>query len=306
MIAMAFSLFASLSYGSGDFMAGRVAHKLPSALIVLVTQGMQAILVLGFALMSGQPFLASALIWGVAGGLANGTAYMLYYRALTMGHAGVVAPLVASSSTIPVIISLLSGAIPNAYVFGGLTVVLLGIIGITYAGKGQSDDSIPMCRGVVMLILWKYPRIVIRPAQCMMLALGSAIAFGLAFTIANYGVKVSGPSVNWMVWGFQLGTLPITIVSLQAGKFPWKEPLGSGAMLKTLFFIMLLNMAGDFLVAYAFRSGVLGVVSVLASLGPVVTILLSTMLLRERLSLRQKISAAVILAGTLMIAYFRQ
>jgi len=47
MIAMAFSLFVSLSYGSGDFMAGRVAHKLPSALIVLVTQGMQTILVLG-------------------------------------------------------------------------------------------------------------------------------------------------------------------------------------------------------------------------------------------------------------------
>ncbi|KIQ20161.1 hypothetical protein RT99_13855 [Flavobacterium sp. MEB061] len=305
MFAIAFSLIASLSYGSGDFMAGRIANKLPSALIVLITQGMQAILVLGLALLSDQPFVMTALVWGIVGGIANGTAYMLYYKALTLGHAGVVAPLVASSSIIPVIISLLSGSIPNAYVFAGLTVVLIGVVGMTYNNEREVDASIPMCRGVVMLILWNRPRIVIRPAQCIMLALGSAITFGLAFTIASHGVEISGSSVNWMVWGFQLGTLPISITSLLIGKFPWRKSLNSADTLKALSFVMLLNMGGDFLVAYAFRSGVLGIVSVLATLGPVVTILLSNMLLKQRLSLRQKVSAAVIMCGTLVIAYCR-
>ena len=305
MLSLIFSFTASLSYGSGDFIAGRTARTLPSALIVLLTQGTQAILVLTIALVSGQPFMLAALIWGIIGGAANGTAYMLYYRALTMGKAGVVAPLVASASAIPVIISIATGTIPNIFVLAGLIIILLGIIGTTYAPRAENDETIPMCRGVVMLVLWNHPRMVFRPATCLLLAIGAAICFGAAFTIADHGVTVAGKSINWMIWGFQLGTLPITIISTLTAEVPWKKSLRNAAIIKALLVIMLLNMAGDILVAYAFRGGILGIVSVLGSLAPVVTTVLAAVILSERLNSRQKLSASLIVVGALVIAYYQ-
>ena len=305
MLSLIFSFCASLSYGSGDFIAGRTARTLPSALIVLLTQGTQAILVLTIALISGQPFLLAALMWGVIGGVANGTAYMLYYRALTMGKAGVVAPLVASASAIPVMISIVTGTIPNLFVLAGLIVIILGIIGTTYSPLAESEETIPMCRGVVMLVLWNNPKLVFRPATCLLLATGAAICFGAAFTIADHGVIVAGKSINWMIWGFQLGTLPITILSTLTTEVPWKKSLRNMSIIKALFVIMLLNMAGDILVAYAFRGGVLGIVSVLGSLAPVVTTVLAALVLSERLNSRQKISASLIVVGALIIAYYQ-
>ncbi|MEO7214559.1 MAG: DMT family transporter [Mucilaginibacter sp.] len=306
MLSFIFSFTASLSYGTGDFIAGRTARTLPSALIVLLTQGTQAVLILTLALVSAQPFMLAALVWGIVGGVANGTAYMLYYRALTMGKAGVVAPLVASASAIPVIISIASGTIPNVFVLAGLIIILLGIIGTTYAPRAESDETIPMCRGVVMLVLWNHPRMVFRPATCLLLAIGAAICFGAAFTIADHGVNVAGKSINWMIWGFQLGTLPVTILSMLSAEVPWKKSLRNVSIIKALLVIMLLNMAGDILVAYAFRDGVLGIVSVLGSLAPVVTTVLAALVLSERLTNRQKVSASLIVVGALIIAYYQR
>ncbi|MEO7214589.1 MAG: DMT family transporter [Mucilaginibacter sp.] len=306
MLSLILSFVASLSYGTGDFVAGRTARKLPSALIVLLTQGTQAIFVLTLALVSKQPFMMAALVWGIIGGIANGTAYMLYYRALTMGPAGVVSPIVASSSAIPVIVSLATGTIPNIFVLAGLTVILLGIIGTTYASKSEGDETIPMCRGMVMLVIWNHPRMVFRPATCLLLAIAAAICFGAAFTIADHGVIVAGKSINWMIWGFQLGTLPITLVSTLTGKVPWKKSLRKAYILKALLVIMLLNMAGDIMLAYAFRGGILGIVSVLGSLAPVVTTVLAALVLSEKLNNRQKISASLIVVGALIIAYWQK
>lgn len=306
MLSIILSFAASLSYGTGDFIAGRTARKLPSALIVLLTQGTQAILVLTLALLSGQSFMTAALLWGILGGMANGTGYMLYYRALTMGKAGVVAPLVASASAIPVLISLITGTIPNGWVLGGLAVILTGVIGTTYSPKNDKDEAIPMCRGVVMLVLWNHPRLVFRPATCLLLASCSAIGFGAAFTIAHHGVEVAGDSINWMIWGFQLGTLPITIISTITDKVPWQKSLRGATVFKALFVIMVLNMAGDFMIAYAFQSGVLGVVSVLGTLAPVVTSILAAIILAERLSTWQKFSASLIILGTMIIAYWQR
>jgi drug/metabolite transporter (DMT)-like permease len=306
MLSLILSFTASFSYGTGDFVAGRIARKLPSALIVLLTQGAQAIFVLTLAVVSGQPFMPAALLWGIIGGVVNGTAYMLYYRALTMGQAGVVAPLVASSSAIPVIISLANGTIPNVFVLSGLLIILLGIIGTTYASKAESDEKIPMCRGVVMLVIWNHPRMIFRPATCMLLAMGAAVCFGAAFTIADHGVTIAGKSIYWMIWGFQLGTLPVTLLSMLAAEVPWRKSLRKSSIIKALFGIMFLNMAGDILLAYAFRGGVLGIVSVLGSLAPVVTTVLAALVLSEQLNNRQKISASLIVVGALIIAYWKQ
>ena len=77
------------------------------------------------------------------------------------------------------------------------------------------------------------------------------------------------------------------------------------SIIRALLVIMLLNMTGDILVAYAFRGGVLGIVSVLGSLAPVVTTVLAAVILSERLNNRQKLSASLIVVGALVIAYYQ-
>jgi len=285
-------------------MASRLAKNLPSALIVFLTQGTQAVFVLLFALLSRQQYSSEALVWGILGGMANGTAYMLYYRALTLGKAGIVAPLAASSAAIPFLISVIMGNIPNWYLLAGLTMVLLGIIGATFTPQQKDSEAIPLCRGIVILVIWKHPRFMIRPATCILLALGASVCFGVALTLEHHGAKIAGGSINWLVWGFQLGTLPVTLLSAITMKTPWKSFSLRSIIIKPLFMIMLLNMTGDLLIAYAFKKGVLGIVSVFASLAPVVTTLLAAVLLSERLTKSQKLSAAAIITGTLIIQKF--
>lgn len=296
MLSLLFAFTASLTYGTGDYVAGQTARRVPTPLIVLMTQGTQAVLVLGMALFSGQPFLLAAFGWGLLGGFANGTGYILYYRALTLGPVGVIAPLVASGSVLPVVVSLVQGAIPNGLILGGLGAVLAGVLFITYAPVMPVLAGITPDQGVGQSWL----RFV--PTTCVLLALASALGFGIAFVVGDHGISIAGEQLIWLIWGFQLGTLPASLTALLTSGENKVSTLSQRSVLRLLGLIMVLNMAGDFLVAYALGQGVLGIVSVLASLAPVVTTLLATVLLHERLTSRQTLGAALTVLGTLIVA----
>jgi drug/metabolite transporter (DMT)-like permease len=63
------------------------------------------------------------------------------------------------------------------------------------------------------------------------------------------------------------------------------------------------NLAADMAIAYAFSGGHLGVVSVLASLGPVLTVALARLHDGERATARQGIGALLTLSGVFLTSY---
>lgn len=69
--------------------------------------------------------------------------------------------------------------------------------------------------------------------------------------------------------------------------------------------LTVLNLAADISQIVAFQAGTLAIVSVLASLGPIVTSVLARKLADERLTGRQLIGGGLALAGTMLVAYVR-
>ena len=314
--AFLLALAASIGYGTSDFLAGRAAQRLDPSAVVLVSESAQAVVVLAFAL--GQPFSAEAFGWAVAAGAVNAAGLVLYYRALGAGPSGVVAPLVASATAVPAAVAAISGTLSGPLTFAGLAAVVVGVATGAAGASAECDPSeaASPCRGAA------------RPRRCGPGARGpaaaylapaglAALALGVFFVLVDRGAMATMMTgVLWVPLGVQAGALPLT-----AGRVLWQRrthdgadgrggagrPGGAGGLperrhLPPLAGLAALNLAGDVALAFAFVAGNLGVVAVLASLGPAVTGLLARTLDRERLTRRQAVGAALTLAGVLAVA----
>ena len=122
MSAIFLALATSLAFGTSDFLAGRVARRLVPTLLLLYSQLRQAACLLLALWFTGQPFFGAALVWGMAGGVFDAVALTLYYRALAVGPASIVAPLAASGAVLPVMVGIVRGAVPGPLVLIGLAI----------------------------------------------------------------------------------------------------------------------------------------------------------------------------------------
>ena len=134
-----------------------------------------------------------------------------------------------------------------------------------------------------------------------MLALVAAVAFGLFFVGVDLGGAAAGGSVLWVALGVQVGALPTTLAGAlraRGRRLGFDDP----ALLWPVALLTVLNLSGDAFLAYAVTRGDLAVVSVLASLAPVVTALLAHALTAERPSAPQNAGAALAVLGTLVVS----
>ncbi|MEM1043713.1 MAG: hypothetical protein AAGI91_13930 [Bacteroidota bacterium] len=305
MATVFLAVAASLGYGASDFLAGRVTQRLDPAAVVLFSEAAQAAVVLAFAF--GQPFSAVAFGWAAAAGLVNAAGLVLYYRALGAGPTGVVAPLVASSTALPAAVAVVGGTLAEPLTLVGLGAVIVGVV---VGVAGRSEDGPPCeagspCRGAVR------PRDGNRtpgvpPAKTagyLVPAALATLALGVFFVLVDRGAMAAmAEGQLWVPLGVQAGALPLT-----AGRVLWTRrgagiALPGRATLPTLGGLAALNLTGDLALAAALAAGNLGVVAVLASLGPAVTGVLGRVLDRERLTRPQAWGAALTLLGTLAVA----
>jgi drug/metabolite transporter (DMT)-like permease len=131
----------------------------------------------------------------------------------------------------------------------------------------------------------------------------AAIAFGVSFILIEHGSSVAHNGVLWVTLGAQIGALPITLSNLLKASQISSRKIWVTSILTTLGVMTALNLGADISLAYAFRFGNLGITGVLASLGPVITIMLARFMTTERLSKMQTIGAGLILFGTLMVVH---
>ncbi len=186
---------------------------------MLYVQAVQSVAVLIIALVTRQPLALPALVWGIGAGLLNALGLMLYYQALRIGHAGVVAPLVASGAVVPVLVSIAQGTIPSLLTLAGLLSVLLGVVVSTLASGSHSAEPeypSPPCRGATRT-LRQPQRVKWLPKLCIVMAVAAALAFGAFFVLFNQRSTVAGRGVLWVAFGVQLGALPTTLISILVG-----------------------------------------------------------------------------------------
>jgi drug/metabolite transporter (DMT)-like permease len=299
MTAILLALGSSVGYGVSDFLASRVARHVPPVLLVLYSQALQSVVLLVVVLAVSQPYSASGLGWGTAAGAVGAAGLVAYYQALATGPTAIVAPLASSGAVVPLLLELARGRWPGPVALAGLCMVLAGIA-VTSLAPEEPDGEGPAPT-------WHGPpatrrRVAVpRPPVPILLALVAAVLFGLFFVGVDLGGVAAGGGVLWVALGVQLGALPTTLAGALRSRGR-RLGIDDPALLWPVAWLTVLNLSADGFLAYAVTRGDLAVVSVLASLAPVVTALCAHALTAERPGRPQAAGAALAVLGTLVVS----
>ncbi|MBV9887720.1 MAG: DMT family transporter [Acidobacteria bacterium] len=287
-------LLTALAWGSSDFLARFSARKIGS---ILTTFWMQfAGLVLLTATLRwvggwGHLFDSSGWTpwaWGAFAGLLNAFASLCLYRSFEIGKMSVVAPLSASYPALTMAISFFTGERLTALRLGGIVLILIGVA-IVVRGEASAPENVEDAPGAATS---RVPGIGI--------ALLSALGFGVLFwVLGNRAVPRVGFAAT--VWMIRLTSTVITAVFLLARRQRIALPR-DGKVTGWLLGMGVLDTGAFILNNLGMRLEQVSVVSVLSSLYGAVTVLLSAVVLRERLRKLQWVGIAGIFIGIALIS----
>jgi drug/metabolite transporter (DMT)-like permease len=299
--ALLLALASSASYGASDFLASWVTKRLSPVLLVLYSQAAQGLVLLVVVLAVRQPFTPVGLSWGAAAGALIALGLLGYYQALATGPTAVVAPLAASGAVVPVLVDLARGKFPGVPAMAGVLVVGAGIVITALAtSRKPNEEPAPPCRGAMRPC--RGPALGIgRPPRAILLALLTAMLFGTFFLVVDRGSAAAGDGILWVALGIQLGAVPITLLTALSTGGMGALRIAQPAVLLPVGVLTALNLAGDVSLSYAVTGAELAVVSVLASLAPVVTARLARIFTAERLTRLQGVGVALAVVGTLVV-----
>ena len=273
-MAIVLALLSALAYGVSDFLGGIFSKKASPWQVAVVAQMSSTTFNALAALVVGGSPQASDWRWAVLAGLSAGIGAVFLYRGLAGARMGVVAPLSAvGCALVPVTVGLATGDRPS-------TLAVIGIIcafPAMYLISLVVDEDPTHRGGVVDGIL-------------------AGLGFGLLFVFIGQMSDDSGLMPLALAQAFAvLGVIALAVALRQPfvsrTREPWRAvvmgPLGAMA-------------TGAFL--YATHHGLLSVVSVIAALYPAGTVVLATILLRERIHAWQGVGLAFAVAAVTLVA----
>jgi drug/metabolite transporter (DMT)-like permease len=274
-LAALLALAASLSWGVGDFLGGVKARVLPSLTVLAASQpfGLGA---LGIAVLArGTGIPGDEVAWSALAAVFGTIGLFAFYRGMAAGAMSVVAPIAALAAGIPVIWGV---AVSGNHVSGLQGIGFIAAIGGSVAA---SLELRPERRQIAAGVGW---------------AVLAMLAFG-----AYYVPMHAAATQDWLWPAFLFRCTSVTLV--------WSVVLLRRARTTrlrghwlALIAIGLLDTGGNaFYAAAASSHGLLSVVSVLASLYPVVTVLLARLMLGERVQRTQDAGVILVLAGVVLI-----
>ena len=276
MAAVLLALGASLSFGFADFYGGLSSRR---AALVAVMAGAQ---VAGLAVIAvvvavrAAPFPGAGILpWTVLAAFIGMAALACLYRGLAVGSMSVVAPIAATAAVIPVVVGAARGEAPAALQNAGIALALGGVLLASRAPGGAT------------------PR---RFAQGAGLGILAALFIGVFLVVFDAAAE-HDPYWASLLLRATSALLLLTVALVTRPSFR----LG-GRLLGVIALVGVLDMAGNTLFAVASTKGLVGVVSVLSSLYPVVTVALARLLLAERMRRSQGVGVAAAFAGVGLIA----
>ena len=274
MLAIALALGASLSWGLGDFVGGLKSRTLHVLTVLVLSQvvGLAAALTWVVASGDGVPGW-SATAWAAAAGASGCVGIGTLYRGMAIGAMGIVAPVSAVAAVIPFTVGIASGERPSALQVIG---ILFALAGVGVASREPSHKGGGRASGIG-------------------LALVAALAFGLYFVFADRAADESVPYAVATARGVSLLLALVAALIVGAALRPGR------ASLPALAVVGLCDVGANMLFSLATTRGFLSVVSVLAALYPVATVVLAAVVLHERVSATQRLGVAGALLGAALI-----
>jgi uncharacterized membrane protein len=273
MRSIALALGASLTWGISDFfgpLKGRTLGVLRA--LVYVQLGGLAAIAMVVAIRGKGPADAGAL-FAIPAAISGTLGFYAYYRGMAVGAMSIVAPIAGISAAIPVVVGILSGDRPSTWQWLGIAAALGGVfLASREPGRGG------------------------RVAAGAGLALLAAIGFGGYFP----PMHAAGTADFW--WASLIFRMTSTSVILAAVAIRRPPLTAAPVQVSLLALIGIGDMLGNFLFAAASASGLVSITSVLASLYPIVTVLLARLVLKERVARSQEAGIVLTLAGVAFIS----
>jgi drug/metabolite transporter (DMT)-like permease len=269
------ALVASLVWGVADFLGGAYSRRLPTALVMLWSQ-LAGLCAVGVVLLGGGWRAPGPYLWWGVGASAFGTlAGAFFYRALALGTMSVVAPIAGTGLVVPVVVGLVRGERPSA----------LAVVGILLAAAGVVLASGPELRGVGV------------QRTSVGYAVLAACGFGGALSL----IPRAGPD-RWAMTTAVLTAFSFVGTFLYVVVTRPRPPPRTTRDLTGVLAIGALNVTALGLYAYASTRGLVAVVGVLASLYPVVTVVLAQVVYAERLRGIQLAGVLAAFGGVICLA----
>jgi drug/metabolite transporter (DMT)-like permease len=275
--AVLLALAASLTWGFADFGAGIVARRLPVFVVAGVVESAGLVVSAAVVLaLHESPPSARQFAWAAFAGVVGVVGLAAFYRALSVGAMGIIGPITATAAIVPVAYGLARGERPSTLQGAG---VALAIVGVVAASLERVPD---------------------RRRRRFGAGVGLALAAALCFGWALVGLSRAAPGgTAWSVFTMRAAAVPLVLGVVLVSKPPLRA---SSRALGLLVVVGLGDTFATLLYSIATTRGLLSVVAVLASLYPIVIVVLARVLLAERVARAQLGGVAVALAGVALIS----
>jgi drug/metabolite transporter (DMT)-like permease len=268
------ALGASLVWGVADF-AGPLFSRTIGTLPVLFWAQIGG--VAGLCIALGVRGVGPAG-WGVLFAIGAAVGGMLglfaYYQGMVTGAMSVVAPIAGVSAVIPVVFGIATGDNPSTPQIAGIACALAGV---GLASIEHHEGRRRVAAGVGLALL-------------------AALGFGFYFPWMHAAGKVD---FWWASLVFRTTAL-VLVAAVVAARRPSVRLTLRWAVAAMACGIG--DTIGNVLFAASSRSGLISLTSVLASLYPVVTVLLAASVLKERVARMQRAGIVLTLAGVVLIS----
>ena len=271
------ALVGSFVFGCADFVGGVVSRRGSPLRVAALGQLVALSIAVPMAVVvTWEQLTVADTGWSLASGLTAGCGLGLFYSAMARGLISLVVPLTAViSATLPVVYGLVRGERPGTPALVGIVLALVAIAIVSATpGSGQSLSAAPI-----------------------VFSLAAGISFGL------FVIMLSRVSDQAGLWPIALSrTSSSLVLVVLALSFTGRQTHGLRALLPAGLTIGTLEAGGIIAVFLALQQGPISSVSVLFSLYPVMTVLLATFVLGERMSRPQLGGVALALFSVILIS----
>lgn len=273
-LGVVYGLASAASWGAGDFSGGLASRSSKAGTVLVVSQCAGLSLLLGLALLFGEPFPpGNMLLLGVMVGALGIVGLLCLYSGLAGGRMGLVAPITAViNSILPVTVGIIIEGRPgNLQLLGFL--VALGAVWMLSRSGGEAS---------------------IKPRE-----LGLAVAAGLCLGTTLVLIdRFSYAYVFWPLVASRISSITLLWLFLALVRRPVRLEF---RRVPLVLAAGILDALGNLFFALASGIGRLDISALLSSLYPAVTVMLAWLVLKERLAPGQRIGVLVALVALVLI-----
>jgi len=242
---------------------------------VLFTAQIAGLLAIALAvLIHGEAPHDAKVLFAIPAAVSGTLGLWAYYRGMAVGAMSVVAPIAGISAIVPVTVGLATGDDPSAAQIGGIFVALIGV-GLASREHQAGDRRVAAGAGLALL---------------------AALGFGGYFVPMH---AAGAADFWWASLVFRTTSFALIAVAALAARRSVRVSRRDAIYVSA---VGIGDMLGNVLYAASASHGLVSVTSVLASLYPVVTVVLARVVLHERVDRLQDAGIVATLAGVVLIS----